>query len=52
MAGILGSSARTWCGAGRNGAADIDGRLPRTLLGANSNLAPRNSRLPNGQKSR
>jgi len=34
------------------GLAFIDGRLPRALLGANSNLAPRNSRLPTGQKSR
>jgi drug/metabolite transporter (DMT)-like permease len=30
------------------GLAFIDGRLPRALLGANSNLAPRNSRLPSG----
>ena len=34
------------------GLAFIDGRLPRALLGANSNLAPRNSWLPSGQKSR
>jgi drug/metabolite transporter (DMT)-like permease len=30
----------------------IDGRLPQALLGANSNLARRNLRLPTGQKSR
>ena len=34
------------------GLAFIDGRLPRALLGANSNLTPHNSRLPFGQKSR
>ena len=34
------------------GLAFIDGRLPRALLGANPNVASRNSRLPNGQKSR
>jgi drug/metabolite transporter (DMT)-like permease len=34
------------------GLAFIDGRLPRTLLAANPNLAQRNPRLPNGKKSR
>ena len=34
------------------GLAFIDGRLPRLLLGANSNLTPHNSRLPTGQKPR
>jgi drug/metabolite transporter (DMT)-like permease len=34
------------------GLAFIDGRLLRALSGANSNLTPRNSRLPTGQKSR
>lgn len=34
------------------GLAFIDGRLPRALLDANSNLARRNPRLPTGQKSR
>src|SRR5580704_7106706 len=34
------------------GLAFIDGRLPRALSGANSNLARRNPRLPSGQKSR
>jgi hypothetical protein len=34
------------------GLAFIDGRLPRALSGANSNLARRNPRLPTGQKSR
>jgi drug/metabolite transporter (DMT)-like permease len=34
------------------GLAFIDGRLPRALSAANSNLAWRNSRLPTGQKSR
>ena len=34
------------------GLAFIDGRLPRALFPANSNLAPHNSRLPTGQKSR
>jgi drug/metabolite transporter (DMT)-like permease len=34
------------------GLAFIDGRLPRFLLGANSNLTPHNSQLPTGQKPR
>jgi drug/metabolite transporter (DMT)-like permease len=34
------------------GLAFIDGRLPRALLGGNSNLVRRNPRLPTGQKSR
>jgi drug/metabolite transporter (DMT)-like permease len=34
------------------GLAFIDGRLPRALLGANSNLTQHNSRLPTGQKPR
>jgi drug/metabolite transporter (DMT)-like permease len=34
------------------GLAFIDGRVPRFLLGANSNLTPHNSQLPTGQKPR
>ncbi len=34
------------------GLAFIDGRLPRALLGANSNLTQHNSQLPTGQKPR
>jgi drug/metabolite transporter (DMT)-like permease len=34
------------------GLAFIDGRLPRALFGANSNLARPNPRLPTGEKSR
>ena len=34
------------------GLAFIDGRLPRVLLGAISNLARRYPQLPTGQKSR
>ena len=34
------------------GLAFIDGRLPRSLIGANPNLTPHNSQFPTGQKPR